>query len=74
MAHSLACSRSAVMMGVEWKSDSNQPTSMLAEMVRRDWEMAAAHGETTFGSRVYNPRTMDAVTFLNREGVAPSAS
>jgi len=60
------------MMGIEWNVwYRNQPTAMLAEMVRRDWEMAAAHGETAFGSRVYNPRTMNAVTFLNREGEAP---
>src|ERR1019366_72134 len=60
------------MMGIEWNVwYKSQPTAMLAEMVRRDWEMAAAHGETAFGSRVYNPRTMDAVTYLNREAQAP---
>lgn len=60
------------MMGIEWNVwYRSQPTAMLAELVRRDWEMAAAHGETAFGSRVYNPRTMNAVTFLNREGQAP---
>ena|SRR5579885_2279419 len=60
------------MMGITWDVwYGAQPISMLAEMVRRDWEMAAAHGETAFGSRVYNPKTMDAVTFLNREGQAP---
>ena len=59
-------------MGIQWNVwYRSQPTAMLAEMVRRDWEMAAAHGETAFGSRVYNPRTMDAVTYLNREAQAP---
>jgi predicted amidohydrolase YtcJ len=49
----------------------NQPLSLVAEMIRRDWEMAAAHGVTAFGSRVHNPRILDAVTELNREGQAP---
>jgi len=49
----------------------NQPRSLLAEMIRRDWEMAAAHGVTAFGSRVHHPRILDAVTQLNREGRAP---
>ncbi|MBI4478836.1 MAG: amidohydrolase family protein [Acidobacteria bacterium] len=49
----------------------NQPLSLVSEMIRRDWEMAAAHGVTAFGSRVHNPRIMDAVTELNREGQAP---
>ena len=40
-------------------------------MVRQDWERAAAHGETAFGSRVHNPRIMDTVSMLNRAGQAP---
>ena len=49
----------------------NQPRSLLTEMIRRHWEMAAAHGVTAFGSRVHHPRILDVVTQLNREGRAP---
>ena len=57
---------------IEWEIwYANQPTAVLAEMVRRQWEQAAAHGETTFGSRTYNPRIIDTVTYLNRTGAAP---
>ena len=49
----------------------NQPVWRLAEMIRRDWEMAAAHGVTAFGSRVHNPKILSAVTHLSREGIAP---
>jgi predicted amidohydrolase YtcJ len=49
----------------------NQPISLLAELIRRQWEAAAAHGITSFGSRIYNPKTVDAVTFLHREGEQP---
>ena len=60
------------MMGVTWDIwYGGQPIPMLSEMIRRDWEMAAAHGETAFGSRIYNPKTMNALTYLNRSGQAP---
>jgi predicted amidohydrolase YtcJ len=60
------------MTSAEWDVwYANQPTSMLAEMIRRDWEMAAAHGEVAFGSRVHHPRIMEALNYLNRQGVAP---
>ena len=49
----------------------NQPIWRLAEMIRRDWEMAAAHGVTAFGSRVHNPRILSAVSHLSREETAP---
>ncbi len=47
-----------------------QPTSLLAEMVRRDWEMMSAHGQTAFGSRTYNPRIVETVSYLNRTKTA----
>ncbi len=57
---------------IEWEIwYADQPTSVLAEMVRRQWEQAAAHGVTAFGSRTYNPRIIDTVTYLNREKAAP---
>jgi predicted amidohydrolase YtcJ len=49
----------------------NQPLSRLGEMVRRQWEGAAAEGITTFSSRVHNPRIMDTVTYLHRENLMP---
>ena len=60
------------MTAVEWDVwYAHQPTTMLAEMIRRDWEMAAAHGETAFGSRVHHPKIMESLNFLNRTGLAP---
>lgn len=53
----------------EWYGQ--QPLPVLAEMVRINWQMAAAHGETAFGSRTYNPRIVDTATYLNRMGLAP---
>ncbi|MBI3933354.1 MAG: hypothetical protein HY316_01595, partial [Acidobacteria bacterium] len=52
-----------------WLKD--QPTPLLAEMVRRDWEMMAAHGQNVFGSRAYNPRIVETVSYLNRTKTAP---
>ena len=52
-----------------WYRD--QPIWLLAEMIRRDWEAAAAHGVTAFGSRVHNPRILSAVSHLSREETAP---
>jgi predicted amidohydrolase YtcJ len=49
----------------------NQPLSRLGEMVRRQWEQAAAEGITSFSSRVHNPRIMDTVTYLHREKLMP---
>ncbi|MBI4465337.1 MAG: amidohydrolase family protein [Acidobacteria bacterium] len=47
------------MTAIEWDLwYRNQPVARLAEMIRRDWEMAAAHGVTAFGSRVHNPKIM----------------
>jgi predicted amidohydrolase YtcJ len=57
---------------IEWEIwYGKQPVPVLAEMVRRQWEQAVAHGETTFGSRTYNPRIIDTVSYLNRTGTAP---
>jgi predicted amidohydrolase YtcJ len=60
------------MTAIEWDVwYGAQPVSTLAEMIRRDWEMAAAHGVTAFGSRVHHPKIMESLNFLNRQGVAP---
>ncbi|MBI4443893.1 MAG: amidohydrolase family protein [Acidobacteria bacterium] len=47
------------------------PISLRAEIMRRTHEKAAAHGITTFSSRIPNPTTLDSVTFLNREKQMP---
>ncbi len=61
-----------VEAAIQWEIwYAKQPTAALAEMVRRDWEMMAAHGQTIFGSRTYNPRIIDAVSYLNRTKTAP---
>lgn len=52
-----------------WLGD--QPDTALAEMIRRDWEMMAAHGQVSFSSRTYNPRIITALNVLNRTGLAP---
>jgi len=49
----------------------NKPISLIAEMFRRDLEAAAAHGVTTFSSRVPHPLVLDGFTVLNREGKMP---
>lgn len=49
----------------------NQPLSLLAEMLRRDMERAAAHGLTTFGSRMDTTRIVSAYALLNREKQMP---
>ncbi len=49
----------------------NQPRFLLTEMIRRDWEAAAAHGVTAFGSSLRHPRIIDAATELHRQGTAP---
>jgi hypothetical protein len=43
----------------------------MAEVVRRNWERAAAYGQTAFGSRVYSPKILDTATYLNRTKQAP---
>ncbi|HWP85024.1 MAG TPA: amidohydrolase family protein [Terriglobia bacterium] len=48
-----------------------KPISLIAEMFRRDLEIAAAHGVTTFSSRVPHPLVLDGFTMLNREGKMP---
>lgn len=49
----------------------SQPLSLKAEMIRRDLEMAASHGLTTFSSRVPDPVMMDRFAWLNRENQMP---
>ncbi|MCZ6492048.1 MAG: amidohydrolase family protein [Acidobacteria bacterium] len=47
------------------------PTSLTAELIRRNLEQAVAHGITTFSSRVPHPRIMDGFSLLNREKKMP---
>jgi len=47
------------------------PLSLLADMMRRTLDKAAAHGITTFSSRLTHPKLMDTYALLNREGVMP---
>jgi len=49
----------------------DQPDSLIAEMIRRDLEMAVAHGQTTFSSRVPHPKVMDGFVLLNKENAMP---
>jgi predicted amidohydrolase YtcJ len=49
----------------------NQPITLLAEMLRRDLERAAAHGVTTFGSRLDTSRIVSAYALLGREKQMP---
>lgn len=48
-----------------------QPISLLADMMRRTMQKAAAHGITTFSSRMTHPRLVDTYTLLNREHAVP---
>jgi predicted amidohydrolase YtcJ len=48
-----------------------QPLSLIADMMRRTLEKAAAHGITTFSSRLTHPRLMDTYAMLNREDKMP---
>ncbi|MSO20054.1 MAG: hypothetical protein EXQ56_06240 [Acidobacteria bacterium] len=47
------------------------PTTLIADMMRRTLEKAAAHGLTTFSSRLTHPRLMDTYAMLNRENRMP---
>jgi len=47
------------------------PLSLIADMMRRTLQKAAAHGITTFSSRLTHPRLMDTYTLLNRENKMP---
>ena len=49
----------------------NKPVSLTAELIRRNLEIAAAHGVTTFSSRIPHPRIMDGFSLLNREKKMP---
>jgi predicted amidohydrolase YtcJ len=57
---------------IEWEIwYRNQPLEMLAEMLRREMLEAAAHGMTTFSSRLDTPRIVDAYSLLGREKQMP---
>ncbi len=58
----------ALQWEIFWGS---QPISLLADMMRRSMEKAAAHGITSFASRMTHPRLMDTYTLLNRENAMP---
>jgi len=59
-------------VAIEWNIwYRNQPLSLLAEMIRREHEMVAANGVTTFSSRIHNPRIVDAIALLHREEQDP---
>jgi predicted amidohydrolase YtcJ len=47
------------------------PLTLIADMMRRTLQKAAAHGITTFSSRLTHPRLMDTYTLLNRENQMP---
>ena len=47
------------------------PITLLADILRRTMERVAAHGVTTFSSRMPNARIIDNYTWLNREGKMP---
>ena len=49
----------------------DKPVSLTAELIRRNLEIAAAHGVTTFSSRIPHPRIMDGFSLLNREKKMP---
>ncbi|MSO21519.1 MAG: hypothetical protein EXQ56_13905 [Acidobacteria bacterium] len=57
---------------IEWEIwYRNTPLELLAEMLRRELLEAAAHGMTTFSSRLDTARIVDAYTLLAREKQMP---
>ncbi|MBI4442562.1 MAG: amidohydrolase family protein [Acidobacteria bacterium] len=62
----------AAQQSIQWDiTYRNNPKTLLAEMVRRLLERAAANGLTTFGSRVPHPRIIDLYSLLRRENALP---
>ena len=60
------------MVSLQWEVWwRDQPLTLLADMMRRTLQIAAAHGITTFSSRLTHPKLMDTYTMLNREGQMP---
>ncbi|MEE8177372.1 MAG: amidohydrolase family protein [Acidobacteriota bacterium] len=60
------------MVSLQWEVWwRDQPLTLLADMMRRTLDIAAAHGITTFSSRLTHPKLMDTYTLLNREGQMP---
>lgn len=60
------------MQGLQWDVwNKDTPVSLIAEMFRRDLEMAAAHGVTTFSSRIPHPKILSGYVWLNHEGQMP---
>ena len=59
-------------VALQWEIFWEQtPTTLIADMMRRTLEKAAAHGLTTFSSRLTHPRLMDTYTLLNRNNAMP---
>ena len=59
-------------VALQWEIFWEQtPTTLIADMMRRTLEKAAAHGITTFSSRLTHPRLMDTYTLLNRNNAMP---
>ena len=60
------------MQALQWDVwNHNTPISLIAEMIRRDMETGAAHGLTTFSSRISHPTLMSSFVWLNREKQMP---
>ena len=60
------------MVALQWEIFwEKTPDSLIAEMMRRTLQKAAAHGITTFSSRLTHPRLMDTYALLNRENKMP---
>ena len=60
------------MAALQWEIFyKNQPVEKLAEAIRRTMETYAAHGWTTFSTRLPMPSIMSAFTYLNRNGRMP---
>ena len=60
------------LQGLQWDVwNRNTPVSLIAEMIRRDLEMGAAHGITTFSSRIPHPKILSSFIWLNREKQLP---
>ncbi len=65
----VSVSQQQALMWDIWNHDT--PISLIAEMFRRDLLEAAAHGVTTFSSRIPNPKILSGYVWLNHEGAMP---
>lgn len=65
----VSVSQQQALMWDVWNRDT--PISLIAEMFRRDLMEGAAHGVTTFSSRIPNPKILSGYVWLNHEGAMP---